>query len=245
VSDPTFSQNSSQAPACDNAARSEEIPQFGAVDIVEAFTAMRHEWRVQSKESRALGEQIQGAAANLLSVESCLQSLESKLLAGAGEPRPQTSVESKPLAMILVETDHQLSRAAAAIAQWEANRKRRDATDAQALEHSIAAMSRLARWFAQPLLALLANRRSVQESTAEHPAIEGLNILLARLRRLMREQGLERLDTEGLPFDADTMNAIGTVEAADYPSGHVAEQFSPAYLWKGQLLRFAEVRTAK
>lgn len=245
MSDPTFSQNSSQASAGNNAAPNEEIPQFGAVDIVEAFTALRHEWRMQSKESRALAEQIHGAATHLLSVESTLQSLESKLRAGVSEPRPQTSAEAKPLAIILVETDHHLSRAATAIAHWEESRKRREADDAKAFEHSIAAMSRLARWFARPLLALLAERRSVQQSAGEHPAIEGLNMLLARLRRLMREQGLDRIDTEGLPFDANTMNAIGTVETADCPSGHVAEQFSPAYLWKGQLLRFAEVRTAK
>jgi molecular chaperone GrpE len=62
---------------------------------------------------------------------------------------------------------------------------------------------------------------------------------------MMHEQGIERVDVQGKPFDADTMHAIGTVESADCPSGHVAEQLSPAYRWQGKLLRFADVRIAK
>ncbi|MGH7201627.1 MAG: nucleotide exchange factor GrpE [Planctomycetaceae bacterium] len=222
----------------------ETPPQFGMVDVVEAFTAMRHEWRGQTKESRALAEQIQAAVTSL-------QSLEAKRLARAADSRPEDSAESnesnesKQLAELIAQTDHQLSRAVAAITQWEADRRLREAADAQAIERYFAGMNAVARWFARPLLRFIAEQHPVPEPTAENPAIEGLSLVLARLRRMMKEHHIERLDAEGQVFDAATMNAIGTVASPDCPSGHVAEQLSPAYRWQGRLLRFADVRVAK
>lgn len=215
----------------------EEIPQFGAVDIVEAFTAMRHEWRGQTKETRALAEQIQEAVASI-------QSLEATRAAALADKRSQVAPEARQLALLIIETDHQLSRAIAAIAQWESNRRLREAAAAQAVEQHIAAMNGIARWFSRPLLALLAGQHSVREPAEEHPAVAGLNMVLSRLRRMMREQGIQRLDVLGEPFDAETMHAIGTVASTAYPPGFVAEQLSPAYRWHGQLLRFADVRVA-
>jgi molecular chaperone GrpE len=214
---------------------SEEVPQFGAVDIVEAFTAMRHEWRGQTKESRALAERLQAAAANI-------QALESKLLAVVADRGPDA--EARPLALLIAETDHQLTRAVTAAEQWEAERRRREEADAKAVEACVAAMSGAARWLAHPLLTLLAAQRSAHAADEGHPTLEGLNMVLARLRRMMREQGIERLDVQGEPFDADTMHAIGAVAATDFPPGHVAEQLSPAYLRHGEILRFADVRVA-
>lgn len=215
----------------------EEIPQFGAVDIVEAFTAMRHEWRGQTKESRALAEQIQSAVTSI-------QTLESKLRASVADRPSDAAVDAKPLVLLIAETDHQLSRAVSAIAQWEAIQQKRAAAEAVAIDQCAAAMSKVARWFARPLLTLLAAQRSAAVASSEHPALEGLNMVLSRLRRMMREQGIERLDVQGLPFDANTMCAIGTMPSTDCPAGHVAEQLSAVYLWQGKLVRFADVRVA-
>jgi molecular chaperone GrpE len=238
MTDSTFSQEFAGEPSPNGNARSrEEVPQFGAVDIVEAFTAMRHEWRGQTKESRTLAEQIQAAVTSI-------QSLESKLLASVADRRSDDASEARPLALLIVETDHQLSRAVTAIAQWETNRRLREAADAKVVEQCAAAMNRVARWFARPLLASLAAQRSAQGPIDQHPALEGLNMVLARLRRMMREHGIERLDVQGQPFDANTMCAIGAIASTDCPSGHVAGQLSPAYHWQGKLLRFADVRVA-
>lgn len=215
----------------------EEIPQFGAVDIVEAFTAMRHEWRGQTKETRALAEKLHEAVANI-------QSLEALRAAALADKRSQNPPEAKTLVLLIVETDHQLSRAVAAIAQWEENRRVVEAAAQQAVERQIAEMNGMARWFCRPLLALLAGQRSARGAAEEPPAVAGLNMVLARLRRLMHEQGIERLDVQGQPFDADTMHAIGTVASTACPPGCVADQLSPAYRWQGQLLRFADVRIA-
>lgn len=215
----------------------EDVPRFGAVDIVEAFTAMRHEWRGQTKESRSLAEQIEAAAASI-------QTLEAKLLARVGAMRSDDSAEARRLALIIVETDHQLTRAIAAIARWEEHRRQRALAERDAIERCVAGMNRVVRWLARRLLTLLAEQAASPGSTEEQPATEGLNMVLARLRRQMREQGIERMDVLGQPFDAATMYAIGTVSTMDYPEGHVAEQLSPAYGWQGQPLRFADVRVA-
>lgn len=215
-----------------------DVPQFGAVDIVEAFTSMRHEWRGQTKESRALAESIQHVASNL-------ESLESRLLASIAANRPDDSSETRKLVQVLVEVDHQFSRAVNALEQWNANQRLSEAAEARAVEQHIARMSWVARWFARPLLEHLTSRRVAQVPATEDPAIEGLNMVVARLRRLMHEQRIERIEVQGQPFDANTMHAIGTVESADFPAGHVAEQLSPVYRWRGDLIQFAAVRLAK
>lgn len=218
-----------------NDASQEDVPQFGAVDIVEAFTAMRHEWRGQTKESRALAEQIQAAVTSF-------QSLESKLLANVADVRG--AADAKLLVQLIVETDHQLSRAISAIARWDSNQQRA-AEETKAVQHYFEGMNFLARWLARPLMTFIAEQRSMQDSTAANPTLEGLNLVLARLRRGMAEQAIERLDVLGQAFDASTMHAIGTIASTDYPSGHVAEQLSAAYLWQGHLFRFADVRLAQ
>ena len=232
-----FPYSSDETAARDDGPNDEE-PQFGALDVVEAFTAMRHEWRSQTKATRELAEEIQAAAERI-------QELEAKLLASASDPRGNEPQESKKLARLIAETDHQLSRGLAAAQAAESRRRLREEADAQAAERYFENMSGLARWFARPFWNFITQQRQARNQTEENPAIEGLNLLLARLARSMKEQQIERIDAEGQPFDANTMNAIGTVESEEYPSGHVAEQLSPCYRWQGQLLRYAEVRVAK
>lgn len=216
----------------------EEQPQFGAVDIVEAFTAMRHEWRGQTKESRNLAEQIQAAVATL-------QELEANRLDESAETGRAVNEESKKLAALIAETDHQLTRAIRAVEQAETHRRQREAADYEALEQYFSSLSRLRRRLARPLWKFVLGQRQKQKPTGEDPALEGLNLVLARLRRSMKEHNIERVDTEGQPFDANTMNAIGTMESPDHPSGHVAEQLSPCYRWRGEILQFADVRVAQ
>lgn len=238
MEDSAFPYSTSNEPGAGDVPASQgDLPKFGAVDIVEAFTAMRHEWRGQSKESRAVADQIQAAVTSI-------QALESTLRADFASQRPDNAHEARPLALLLVETDHQVARAVSAIASWEANQREREGARARAFEESIAGMSALARWFARPLLTQVKNEISSQDPGMENPASQGLKMVLARLRRAMLDQGLERLDVQGQPFDPETMRAIGTVASTEQPAGYVAEQLSPAYRWQGKILRFADVRVA-
>jgi len=238
MEDTAFPHSTSNEPSADNAPASRgDLPKFGAVDIVEAFTAMRHEWRGQSKESRAVADQIQAALTSI-------QSLETTLRADLASQRHDNVLEAKPLALLLVETDHQLARAVSAIASWEINQREREAARTRAWKESVEGMNAVARWFARPLLTQVKNAMASQDPAMENPASEGLKMVLARLQRTMLDHGLERLDVQGLPFDPETMRAIGTVTSTEHPAGYVAEQLSPAYRWHGKILRFADVRVA-
>ncbi|MCH7729581.1 MAG: nucleotide exchange factor GrpE [Planctomycetes bacterium] len=209
-------------------------PQFGMVDVIEAFTAMRHEWRGQTKESRAVAESIQAAVTNI-------QALEAKLLA---QTASSSTDEARKLAELIADIDNQLTRTVAAVIQSETNRRQRDESEAKAIQQTFKGMNVIGRWFARPLLKFVTEQRHAKEQSSEHSAVEGLNLVLARLRRTMKEHQIQRLDVLGQTFDAETMNAIGTLETKDYPTGQVAEQLSPSYRWRGRILRFADVRVA-
>jgi molecular chaperone GrpE (heat shock protein) len=228
MSDSVFNLESSE----ETSAHDDAPPEFGLVDIVEAFTAMRHEWRGQTKESRMVAESVQAAATNI-------QELKAKLLALTASSSTDVS---RKLAELIADTDNQLTRAVAAAQQSELNRRRREASESKAIQHYFLGMNAIARWFARPLLTFVTEQRHANEQTTDNPAVEGLNLLLARLRRMMQEHQIQRIDALGKAFDAETMNAIGTVESQDYSSGYVAEQLSPSYRWRGSLLRFADVR---
>jgi len=228
--DPAFdSETTGQAPEFDEAP-----PEFGLIDVVEAFTAMRHEWRGQTKESRAAIEAI-GAAVDAIG------GLEAKLTAVVAEG---TQDESRKFVELIADADHHLSRASDGALQADAHRRSREEADLHAIDSYFDGMSAVARWFARPLLKFVKQQLRPEDKATENPATEGLNLVLARLRRSMKEHRIERIETLGQPFDGQTMNAIGTLETEQHPPGHVAEQLSAGYRWRGDLLRFADVRVA-
>ena len=209
-------------------------PEFGLIDMIEAFTAMRHEWRGQAKASHAVAEAVQAAA-------SSLQQLEAKLLAQVAN---RSADESRELAGVIAETDHLLTQAVAVTSRCETHRRQQEEAEAKAIQDHFNGMNAMARWFARPLLTFVTAQRKAREPMSEDAAVEGLNLVLVQLRHLMKERQIERVDALGQPFDGETMNAIGTVAGEPCPSGHVAEQLSPSYQWRGSILRFADVRVA-
>lgn len=209
-------------------------PEFGLVDVVEAFTAMRHEWRGQIREHRAVADSIRDAA-------DAVRDLASKLPARTVEEDPD---EVRKLAELVADVDHQLTRSVEAIESADEFRTRREDAKADDIRRYFDGMNWLTRWFARPLLTFVAERNRSQCQVPGNPAAEGLNLVVVRLRRTMKELGIERVETLGEAFDANTMNAIGTIESDEFPAGCVAEQLTPAYRWKGRLLRCADVRVA-
>lgn len=242
MSDPSYHLSSSDNGPFGGGQPKMEEPQFGVIDIVEAFTAMRHEWRGQTKESRQLAEQIQAAVATL-------QDIKMKLLdrAPPNTPAdgPPANEDARRFAELIADLDHQFTRAVRAIEQAETNRRLREAEEAKAVQRCFSGRNPLARWFSRPLLRFLTEQRQRVDHPSESAAVEGLNLVLARLRRSLKESHIERVDTQGQSFNAKIMNAIGTVKSSDHPSGHVVEQFSPGYRWRGRLLRCADVLVAE
>lgn len=230
-------------------------PQFGMIDIVESFTALRQEARTQVRENRELAKTLQQTT-------SQIEALERRLL-GATD-RVQQAVEqvssdeeARRLAETIADIDHHVSRAVEAVLR--VNRAPEDtsnAGDVEKLQHDIqqryAQLGPLARWFARGFLRDVQDAveqsagPSVQPPPArQDPIQQGLEMVVQRIRRLMAQQHIRRIDTEGLPFDGGQMHAVDAIDSADHPSGHVVQQLQPAYTFRGTLIKFADVRVAK
>jgi len=210
-------------------------PEFGLLDVVEAFTALRHEFRDQTTQGRELAATCGNAVEQIQKLENDLQ----RVLADS------VTSDAKRLGILITEVDSQLTRAIDAISDAEITR---DADHArlvrQEIDGTFAGLNVLQRWIARTFY------RSVQACLARRPestnrVTEGLRMVLAKLRSAMQENAIERIDVLGKPFDPETMNAIGTVDSQEYPAGHVAEQLLPTYLWRGDVLRIAETRIAR
>jgi molecular chaperone GrpE len=76
-------------------------------------------------------------------------------------------------------------------------------------------------------------------------AVTGLRMSERRLERLMREVGIEPIETVGRPFDPETMEAVEAVADSGRAAGTVVEELRRGYRWRGRVFRFAQVRVAK
>jgi len=220
-------------------------PAFGLVDIVDAFTAMRHEWRTQSRESRQLSESIKNTAQHLVQIES---TLKHKLTAATDDGR------LKSLLSIVVELDIALQRAVDNTAlQTTVTAPRSKSALRLALINSVQRIYNqngfFKRWFVRTFFQkVIGEIESIGDTQADNgnqrAAHEGVSMALGRLRRMMAEQNLIRVDTLGKPFDGESMTAIASVDSDQYESGIVAEQLNPAYFYESRLIRYAEVKVS-
>jgi molecular chaperone GrpE len=90
--------------------------------------------------------------------------------------------------------------------------------------------------------------RVVQQEVNAPPdaLLEGVQLVLKKLRTILQAAGLEQIDTVGMPFDPSSMEAVATV-AVQHPEEDdvVADAFQHGYRFKGQLIRPARVRVKK
>lgn len=214
-------------------------PQFGLIDVIDAFTALRHEYRSQVKETRTLSERLDGSIQTIIELETKLSELAKNTTTG----NPGDIDSTDPSAKTLIELDIQLSRAVEAAVTENQLQKTKQQERQKALSQTIANQSLLSRLFARSMINAIATYQTSDQETTSTVA-DGLSILLTKLRQTLREQGIERVDTYGKPFDGETMNSIGLLASETIPPGHVAQQISAAYSRNKKIIRYAEVRVA-
>jgi molecular chaperone GrpE (heat shock protein) len=208
-------------------------PQFGLLDVVEAFTAMRHEWRNQSKENRELAQSMQASADLLNRIDS---TLDQKLIATTANGGLQKLIG------LVIDLDISLTRAVDASSN--SAKSTRQTGILAAVESSYEQLGFFSRTFSRKFYKSVVN--AIQnESVEPDPTVEGVRLVHSRLRRMIAEQDLARVETVGKTFDGETMKAISTVESDQHSLGIVAHEITPAYYYRGQLVRVAEVRVAK
>ncbi len=241
---------------------------LGAVDIVEAFTTLRHELKLQVRGGRELQQ----------SLDQRLQQLEERLheqrvqqhsalvkqidgsVRGA-QAQPVADADTRQLAEALAEVEESLERAVETLTgplveQTPVSVAQPLTQLLEQFDQVVASATWTQRFFARLLVSRL--RKNLEsglpqsEPVVRDPARErlevsgrGVELLLERVRRLMEACQLERQDVLGQPFDAETMRAIDVVTSDSVPSSHVAEQLRPLYRWRGQVLKYADVRLAR
>ncbi len=214
--------------------------EFGAVDIVNAFTALRHDLKLQIRLGADLHQTLEQRLDKL-------EKLSGNRVAAAEVP----DSESRQMALALADMEEALQRAVQGLQGGGTRADDSQDRPGQILKQELATAGLIARVFAGGLLKRLdqcAERMdAVDNGRAQRSrtTLQGLELLLERAQRLLRQRQIERRDVVGMAFDSELMNAIDAVTATDVPPGHVAEQLKPAYLWRKQVLCFAEVRVAR
>jgi molecular chaperone GrpE len=215
---------------------------FGLVDLVAEFTALRHELKLQTKSSRGLIEQTENTIAALRQAIDHFRTVE---------PREDQAVwsASKGLAEALADLDEALVRG-----EREIDRARHQLADesVRSLETSITSIFRGRSWIRRQFLrsyhheVIEAVRRQAQVRDEVFDAfLEGYGLIQKRLRRALASEQVMHIPCEGKPVDPELMTVIELVDEPHEGPGTVAKELRRGYTWRGRLLRFAEVQAVR
>ena len=217
-----------------------DVRAIGLYDLVEAFTTLRHELKLQTKSARSLEERSQSV---LDAIEGALTQFR------AVQPQEQQAAEqaAKPLAEALADLAEALQRGRKVI---EAAQKRLLETTGTRLKSRLDQLfreqSRWQRWRSRPFYEsacrLCDQQVSREQQEVFQSLLEGYGLIEKRLHRVMREEKIHPIATVGTQVDPACMTVVEVTANAGRPAGLVVEEVRPGYLWKGKVLRFAEVR---
>ena len=75
--------------------------------------------------------------------------------------------------------------------------------------------------------------------------MDGIKLVQKEFHRILEENGVEKIKTEGEKFDPNVHEAVQVVETEDNPDDTVVEEVRSGYLLNGRLLRPAQVIVTK
>ena len=75
--------------------------------------------------------------------------------------------------------------------------------------------------------------------------LEGYGLMQNRLRRVMQAEDIERIDCLGRQVDPELMIVVEVVNEPDVPPHTVIEELRRGYLWRGRVVRHAEVKASR
>lgn len=128
------------------------------------------------------------------------------------------------------------------VTDWK-NKYLRALADYQNLEKRTREQVSEARTFAsEVVLARLLSVVDTFRKAKEHLKDPGLDLAFKELDAVLVEQGAEKMEVVGLPFNPHEMECIEVVEGAD---NKVVEEVLPGYRFRGKVLRVAQVKVGK
>jgi molecular chaperone GrpE len=230
-------------PATELAGAAAEDREVGLYRVVEEFTALRHELKLQTKSTRGLQEQNDALLPALRQAIEQLRSAESGGTRTAGDA-------GKSLAEALADLDEALERGRLEI---EKARQRLveepEAALAAALDAHLARQSWLRRrWnrsYHEQLRAIVVGLGPEKRVAFFEALLEGYDLIRSRLRRALQAEAIERIECLGRPVDPERMVVVAVVEDPSLPPGEVIEEVRRGYTWRQRVLRPAEVRASR
>jgi molecular chaperone GrpE len=221
--------------------RHEPEPELGLIDLVEEFTALRHELKLQTKSGRGLLEQAESMVSALRQAIEQFRSVEPK-------EAQAVWAAGKVLAEALADLDEALVRGRREI-EKAGRRIAEESIDAlaRALDDRFGRRSwirrRLSVGYHQEVLQVVREAGRVRRELFDS-LLEGYGLIQNRLSRVMKAERIERIPCEGQPVDPERMVVIDVLEDPSRPPGTVVKEFRSGYTWRGRLLRYAEVQAA-
>jgi molecular chaperone GrpE len=222
--------------------RNEAPHDFGIIDLVEEFTALRQELKLQTKSGRSLVEQTDTAVSALRQAIEQFRSVEPKVSQAAW-------TAGKNLAEALADLDEALDRGHREI---DRARSRIASEPIRALEAALTDLYRRRSWIGRRLLRHyhrnvldVVGRAGLARSDMFDSLLEGYGLIQKRLRRVMTAEQIERIPCEGAPVNPDLMNVIDVVDDPQYRPGTVVKELRRGYTWKGRVIRYAEVQAVR
>lgn len=223
-----------------------DLPEVGLERIVEEFTALRQEVKLQTKSSRGLQDQ---AEALLPALRQAIDHFRS--VAPKEEQAAQSA--SRPMAEALADLDEALERGRAEI---ERARRRIDDEAQAAKQAALDGLQALfagqgwyqrfkTRSFYEQALAVVRDGDRRPGVAIFDALLEGYALVQGRLGRTLKAEQIRRIECLGRPADPGLMTVVEVVDDPDAPSGTVVDEIRRGYTWRGRVLRFAEVRVAR
>lgn len=103
--------------------------------------------------------------------------------------------------------------------------------------------------FARELLGVLDNFERLMASAADRPAndpvVQGAKLIFDSLLKVLRNHGVEPIETVGQPFDPRLHEAILHQPSDVVPEGHVVAEMTRGYKMNDRVLRAAVVAVAR
>jgi molecular chaperone GrpE len=204
--------------------------------LVDQFTALRHEVNMQTRAARAAVEQN----------AEVLRHLEE------ARAEPEASAEDDDLrstAKAMIDVADALALSLNQIERLRESIEPLLADLAEPPPTPTPAPGLFARLFGARPAPAAGDERSRQAASKLRQlaaaAGDGYAMSLRRVERILPTLQLEAIACTGEEFDPDLMEVVEVVADPDQSSGAVVEEVRPGYLWRGKVLRFAQVKVAR
>jgi molecular chaperone GrpE len=83
-----------------------------------------------------------------------------------------------------------------------------------------------------------------ESAGSAQPLVEGVQMTLKKLRKVLEQEGVSPIDCEGKVFDPSRHNAVATIERDDVKGCIVADEVRKGYIMKDKVIRPSIVKVA-